>query len=192
MSRHHDKLAPHLSGLSTGKGPLLGEEPPVICPYCGAFNDKVIDSRSSDGGLVIRRRRECLGCSKRFTTYERVEKTSRLMVVKKDGRREPFDPQKILSGVQSACGKRPIAEERKLQLVQVVEDELHREFDREVDSAEVGRRVAARLREIDQIAYIRFASEYYNFRSLDDITDEVSVLKSRPVELPNQEPLFPQ
>ena len=164
----------------------------MICPYCGAFNDKVIDSRSSDGGLVIRRRRECLGCSKRFTTYERVEKTSRLMVVKKDGRREPFDPHKILSGVQTACGKRPITEERKLQLVQQVEDELHREFDREVESMEVGRRVAMRLREIDQIAYIRFASEYYNFRSLDDIADEVSVLKSRPVELPNQEPLFPQ
>jgi transcriptional repressor NrdR len=164
----------------------------VICPYCGAFNDKVIDSRSSDGGLVIRRRRECLGCSKRFTTYERVEKTSRLMVVKKDGRREPFDPQKILAGIQTACGKRPVTEVRKLQLVQQVEDELHREFDREVESVEVGRRVAMRIREIDQIAYIRFASEYYNFRSLDDITDEVSVLKSRPVELPNQEPLFPQ
>jgi transcriptional repressor NrdR len=164
----------------------------VICPYCGAFNDKVIDSRASDGGLVIRRRRECLACGKRFTTYERVEKTSRLMVVKKDGRREPFDGTKILASVQAACGKRPIAEDRKSQLVQQVEDDVHREFDREVESAEIGRRVAAKLREIDQIAYIRYASEYYRFRSVDDIADEVNVLKSRPVELPNQAPLFPQ
>ena len=164
----------------------------MICPYCGAFNDKVIDSRSSDGGLVIRRRRECLACSKRFTTYERVEKTSRLMVVKKDGRREPFNPQKILGSVQAACGKRPIAEDRKSQLAQQVEDEVHREFDREVDSAEIGKRVAVRLREIDQVAYIRYASEYYRFRTVDEFAEEVNVLKSRPVELPNQEPLFPQ
>ena len=79
----------------------------MICPYCAADNDKVIDSRASDGGLVIRRRRECMVCSKRFTTYERVEKTSRLAVVKKDGRRVPFDPQKVLASVQAACGKRP-------------------------------------------------------------------------------------
>jgi transcriptional repressor NrdR len=163
----------------------------VICPYCAAFNDKVIDSRASDGGLVIRRRRECLACNKRFTTYERVEKTSRLMVVKKDDRREPFDSTKIMASVQAACGKRPVPEERKSSLAQTVEDELHREFDREVASVEIGRRVAMKLREIDQIAYIRYASEYYDFRSLDDITQEVSVLKSRPVELPNQEPLFP-
>jgi transcriptional repressor NrdR len=163
----------------------------VICPYCAAFNDKVIDSRASDGGLVIRRRRECLACHKRFTTYERVEKTSRLMVVKKDDRREPFDSTKIIASVQAACGKRPVPEERKSSLAQPVEDDLHREFDREVASVEIGRRVATKLREVDQIAYIRYASEYYDFRSLDDITQEVSVLKSRPVELPNQEPLFP-
>lgn len=163
----------------------------MICPYCAAFNDKVIDSRASDGGLVIRRRRECLVCGKRFTTYERVEKTSRLMVVKKDGRREPFDSTKIIASVQAACGKRPVPEERKTALAQTVEDDVHREFDREVDSVEIGRRVAMKLREVDQIAYIRYASEYYDFRSLDDITQEVTVLKSRPVELPNQEPLFP-
>jgi transcriptional repressor NrdR len=170
----------------------VGVERIMICPYCGAFNDKVIDSRSSDGGLVIRRRRECLGCGKRFTTYERVEKTSRLMVVKKDDRREPFDPHKILGSVQAACGKRPITEDKKAMLAQQVEDEVHREFDREVESSEVGRRVAAKLREIDQVAYIRYASEYYRFRTVDDIADEVNVLKSRPVELPNQAPLFPQ
>ena len=164
----------------------------MICPYCAADNDKVIDSRASDGGLVIRRRRECLSCSKRFTTYERVEKTSRLAVVKKDGRRVPFDQQKVLSSVEAACGKRPVSEEMKSRLVQEVEDEVHREFDREVPSAEIGKRVAARLRSVDQIAYIRYASEYYEFRTLDDFAQELNVLQSRPVDLPNQAPLFPQ
>ena len=113
------------------------------------------------------------------------------MVVKKDGRREPFDATKILSSIQAACGKRPVAEERKSSIAQTVEDDLHREFDREVESVEIGRRVAAKLRDIDHIAYIRYASEYYDFRSLDDITHEVTELKSRPMELPNQAPLFP-
>jgi transcriptional repressor NrdR len=163
----------------------------VICPYCAADNDKVIDSRASDGGLVIRRRRECLACSKRFTTYERVEKTSRLMVVKRDGSRVPFDSSRMMIGIAAACGKRPIAESIKTQIVQQVEDDVHREFDREVDSAEIGRRVAAKLREVDHIAYIRFASEYYAFRTLEDFADELTELQSRPKNLPNQEPLFP-
>jgi len=163
----------------------------VICPYCAADNDKVIDSRASDGGLVIRRRRECLACGKRFTTYERIEKTSRLAVVKKDGRRVPFDPVKVLAGIQAACGKRPVSEEVKIGIAQEVEDEVHREFEREVPSAEIGRRVAARLRSIDQIAYIRYASEYYDFRTLDDFADELTQLKSRPIDLPNQQALFP-
>lgn len=163
----------------------------MICPYCAADNDKVIDSRASDGGLVIRRRRECLACGKRFTTYERVEKTSRLAVVKKDGRRVPFDPVKVLAGIQAACGKRPVSEEVKIGIAQEVEDEVHREFEREVPSAEIGRRVAARLRSVDQIAYIRYASEYYDFRTLDDFADELTQLKSRPVDLPNQQALFP-
>ncbi len=163
----------------------------MICPYCAADNDKVIDSRASDGGLVIRRRRECLACGKRFTTYERIEKTSRLAVVKKDGRRVPFDPVKVLAGIQAACGKRPVSEEVKIGIAQEVEDEVHREFEREVPSAEIGRRVAARLRSIDQIAYIRYASEYYDFRTLDDFADELTQLKSRPIDLPNQQALFP-
>ena len=163
----------------------------MICPYCAADNDKVIDSRASEGGLVIRRRRECLVCTKRFTTYERVEKTSRLAVVKKDGRRVPFDSLRVLASVQAACGKRPVSEESKAKLVQEVEDAVHREFDREVPSSEIGARVAQRLRTIDQIAYIRYASEYYDFRTLDDLAHELSELKSRPVDLPNQAPLFP-
>jgi transcriptional repressor NrdR len=140
--------------------------------------------------LVIRRRRECLECSKRFTTYERVERTARLMVVKKDGSRVPFDPEHVLKGVQAACGKRPVPEEAKLRLASETEEQVHREFDREVPSTEIGRRVAAKLREIDEIAYIRYASEYYEFRTLDEFAEELSDLKARPKNLPNQRGLF--
>jgi transcriptional repressor NrdR len=163
----------------------------VICPYCAADNDRVIDSRASDGGVVIRRRRECSACEKRFTTYERVEKTHRLMVVKRDGSRVPFNQDNILQGVQSACGKRPISEEIKNRLVLAIEEEVHREFDREVPSDEIGRRVAVRLREIDGIAYIRYASEYHDFRTLEQFAAELSDLQSRVRNLPNQRDLFP-
>ncbi len=163
---------------------------PVICPYCGEDRDKVIDSRASEGGVVVRRRRECLECTRRYTTYERVEKAARLAVVKRDGSRVAFNPQNVLWGVQAACGKRPIPEAAKLKVVQEIEDELHREFDREVPSSEIGRRVATRLRDIDEIAYIRYASEHYDFRTLDDLSNEVSALKARPRNLPNQQELF--
>ena len=163
----------------------------MICPYCGEDNDKVIDSRASEGGVAIRRRRECLGCSRRYTSYERIEKTTRLVVVKKDGTRVAFDSAKILAGVQAACGKRAIPEDLKIRLVQEVEDEVHREFDREIPSPEVGRRVAMKLRVLDEIAYIRFASEHLEFRTLGDFADELSELQSRPRDLPNQQALFP-
>ncbi len=163
----------------------------MICPYCNEDRDKVIDSRAADGGLAVRRRRQCLDCDRRFTTYERVEKTARLVVVKSDGRREPFDMEKLLAGLQNACGKRPVPEEVKVQLARVVEDALHREFEREVPSREIGLRVAQRLRAIDQIAYIRYASEYYNFSSLDEFAAEVNELQSRPRPLPNERELFP-
>ncbi|MHC5113541.1 MAG: transcriptional regulator NrdR [Planctomycetota bacterium] len=162
----------------------------MICPYCGADHDRVIDSRASDGGLVIRRRRECLGCERRYTTYERVEKTHRLMVVKKDGSRVPFDADNIRKGLQAACGKRPIPEEIKSRLVHEVEDELHREFDREVPSVEIGRRVAVRLREVDGIAYIRYASEHHDFSSLEELAEELKKLRERTPNLPNQRDLF--
>jgi transcriptional repressor NrdR len=112
-------------------------------------------------------------------------------VVKKDNRREAFDQQKILSGVEAACGKRPISEDAKLRLVQEVEDELHREFDREVPTSEVGKRVAMKLRNLDHIAYIRYASEYYAFRSLEDFNKELADLQNRSIDLPNQTRLFP-
>jgi transcriptional repressor NrdR len=162
----------------------------VICPFCNADNDRVIDSRAAENGVAVRRRRGCAVCGRRFTTYERVEKTARLMVIKKDGSRVPFEPQNVLRGIQSACGKRPIPEEAKLRLVQEVEDALYRDFDREVPSEEIGKLVATRLRDLDQIAYIRFASEQYSFRSLDDIADEVQELRNRPRDLPNQTDLF--
>jgi transcriptional repressor NrdR len=163
---------------------------PVICPYCGEDNDKVIDSRASEGRQVVRRRRVCVACGRRYTTYERVEKATRLAVVKRDASRVTFDPQNVLRGVVAACGKRPIPEDAKLKLVQEVEDELHREFDREVPSSEIGQRVAAKLRALDQIAYIRYASEYYDFRTLDDFAAELRDLRARPKELPNQQHLF--
>ena len=162
----------------------------MICPYCGQDNDRVIDSRSSSDGLVIRRRRKCLECSRRYTTYERVEKTTRLMVIKKDGSRVPFEVESMLKGLQAACSKRPVSEETKLRLVHETEEQIHREFDREVPSAEIGRRLASKLRDVDQIAYIRYASEYYEFHTLDEFAEELSDLKARPKNLPNQRGLF--
>ena len=162
----------------------------MICPYCGKDEDRVIDSRASDGGLAIRRRRECLACSKRYTTRERVERSARLMVVKKDGSRVAFDSQNIVKGLQAACGKRPIPETVKLRLVQEIEEELFRDHDREVASSDIGLRVAARLRDIDEIAYIRYASEYYQFRNLAELGEAVDALKARAPNLPNQQELF--
>ncbi|MAA51985.1 MAG: transcriptional regulator NrdR [Phycisphaerae bacterium] len=162
----------------------------MLCPRCGVDKDKVIDSRSSDGGAVIRRRRECLKCGMRFTTYEQVRSSDRLMVVKKDGSRVIFNRANVMSGIVAACGKRPVSEDAKEAVCEGVEAELHRDFDREVPSVEIGRRVAARLREIDQIAYIRYASEYYAFRDLDDLADEVTQLQARTQPGPNQSSLF--
>lgn len=162
----------------------------MLCPRCGVDKDKVIDSRSSEGGAVIRRRRECLECEMRFTTYEQIRSSDRLMVVKKDGSRVLFNRVNVMRGIVAACGKRPVSEDAKEAVCEGVEAELHRDFDREVPSVEIGRRVAARLREIDQIAYIRYASEYYDFRDLKDLAEEVTQLQSRTQPGPNQSSLF--
>jgi len=162
----------------------------VLCPYCNANNDKVIDSRESDGAKVVRRRRECVACERRFTTYERVEQTARLTVIKRDGSHSPFNRENMLRGVLAACGKRPIAEEIKERLVSDIEDELHREFDREVPSAEIGRRVMARLKDVDEVAYIRFASEYHQFRNVNELRRELDELASRTKDVKDQQPLF--
>jgi transcriptional repressor NrdR len=160
------------------------------CPFCNANDDKVIDSRESDGGKIIRRRRECLRCGKRFTTYERFEQTARLVVIKRDGTRVPFNRDNIMKGVQAACGKRPIPEEAKEALVDRVDEELHREFDREVDSRIIGERVMARLRELDEVAYIRFASEYFQFQSMGELRRHVDEMAARPKDVKEQQRLF--
>ncbi|MCH2138549.1 MAG: transcriptional regulator NrdR [Phycisphaerales bacterium] len=160
------------------------------CPACGADDDRVVDSRAADGGNAIRRRRECNRCQHRVTTYERLERSNRLVVVKKDGSRTPFDPDHIMRGVRAACGKRPVPEAEKDALVDAVETQLHREFDREVSSREIGERVAQRLRDIDEIAYIRYASEYYSFKTLDELVSEATQIKGRRKDAPGQESLF--
>ncbi len=162
----------------------------MICPACNANEDKVIDSRSTEAGKVIRRRRQCLSCGRRFTTYERVEQATRLMVVKKDGSRVPFQTDSIIRGVSNACGKRPIAEDVKRQLAEEVEEELHAEYEREVPSTEIGERVMSRLRNIDRIAYIRFATEHLQLSTLEEIQRELDDLSVRPIEVANQQGLF--
>lgn len=162
----------------------------MICPYCEANDDKVIDSRASDGGKVIRRRRECIGCGKRFTTYERVEQSTRLLVVKKDGAREPFDREKISGSIHAACGKRKIPATTLSAMIDEIEEELHRQFDREVDTRTIGERVMVRLKDADEVAYIRFASEYYQFRNVDDISRQIQELNARIKDVKNQQSLF--
>ena len=160
------------------------------CPYCERDKDKVTDSRPSDSGDAIRRRRECIACGKRFTTYERVERTERLMVVKRDGTRVPFDPEKVMRGLAAACGKRPVPADAKERLVREVEEEMHREYEREVPSLAIGKRVADKLRAIDHVAYIRFASEYYQFSSAGEFQREIDDLAERPAPEPGQPDLF--
>ena len=163
--------------------------PPVICPYCEKDNDKVIDSRASDGGKTIRRRRECVDCGRRFTTYERVEQTARLTVIKRDGSRVPFDRLNVLKGILAACGKRPIAADIKERLADEIEDELHREFEREVDSHTIGQRVASKLRDVDDVAYIRFASEHYDLGTAE-MKKELDALSERVKDVKDQQKMF--
>src|SRR5437588_5087281 len=163
------------------------------CPFCDAEKEslKVIDSRACEGGRSIRRRRECEKCSKRFTTYERVERQVKLAVVKKDGRRVPWDRSKILSGLERACFKRPVPESELQRIVDEVEEEVFAAHDREVPTTEVGQLVTDRLRRVDQVAYVRFASVYREFKTLEDLVDEArAVLDARRYEDPGQGRLF--
>ena len=160
------------------------------CPFCGQDNDKVVDSRSSEGGRIIRRRRHCLACGKRYTTYERPEETIRLSVVKKDGSREPYDRQKVILGLQKACYKRPITDEQIRQIVEATEEEIFRSFDKELPSSFIGDSLSVRLRAIDKIAYVRFASVYRNFADVGELIDEAREAKDAPVVGPDQGDLF--
>ena len=157
------------------------------CPFCDADKDqlKVIDSRGCDGGTAIRRRRECVNCAKRFTTYEKIERPVRLMVVKKDGRRVPWDKGKILTGLERACFKRPVPEAEIIRIADEVEDEVFTAHEREVRSEVVGQLVTDRLRRVDQVAYVRFASVYKQFKTLEELMDEArAVLDARRFEDP--------
>jgi len=162
----------------------------MLCPFCGKDNDKVIDSRSSEQGRVIRRRRQCLMCRRRFTTYERIEEAVRLMVVKKDGSRVPYDRAKLLAGLQKACFKRPVPAQRVQELVESIEEELFRDHEREVQSTEIGRLASEQLKRTDQVAYVRFASVYKQFRDLEDFLQEVKEVMEAPPDVKEQGRLF--
>lgn len=148
------------------------------CPKCGCPDDKVIDSRSSREGVAIRRRRECIGCGYRFTTYEQIER-ARLMVQKRDGRIEEFSREKLLDGIQKACQKRPVSQEEIDELVDQIMEDLATSFDREVPSTEVGRRVMQGLRGLDGVAYVRYASVYRRFEEATEFVNEVKKLEKR-------------
>lgn len=147
------------------------------CCFCGHTESKVIDSRPTDEGASIRRRRECLACGKRFTTYETIETVS-VMVVKKDKSREAFDREKLLKGLLRACEKRPVPVKQLESLVDEVETTVQNMLEREVTSEAIGEMVMERLKKIDDIAYIRFASVYRQFRDIDSLNEEVSKLIS--------------
>jgi transcriptional repressor NrdR len=144
----------------------------MLCPFCGHLEDKVIDSRESKEGNLIRRRRECLDCQKRFTTYERIEEIP-FMVVKKDGRRERFDRQKVLNGLMKACEKRPISIQKMSEIVDEVESAMMKEPDRELSSTAIGGILMERLKILDKIAYVRFASVYRDFQDEDAFFNEI-------------------
>ena len=163
------------------------------CPFCDADKDrlKVIDSRSCDDGRAIRRRRECLACHKRFTTYETVEQPSRLAVVKKDDRRVPWDRAKIVAGLERACFKRPVPEAELARIAAEVEEAVFAAHDREVPSAVVGQLVTDRLRRVDQVAYVRFASVYRQFKTLEELVAEAkAVIDAQRFDDPGQGKLF--
>jgi len=142
------------------------------CPYCGSKKDRVLDSRSSNGGQSIRRRRECMKCERRFTTYESIEEIP-FMVIKKDGRREPFDRKKLLAGIIKACEKRPVPIEKQESIVDNIEKQIIKRFEKEVDSKEIGELLMKQLYELDEIAYVRFASVYRQFRDVSQFMKEL-------------------
>ena len=150
------------------------------CPYCGSLDDKVIESRAMANGESIRRRRECLGCGYRFTSYERIEEKP-FMVVKKDGRREPFEQTKLEKGISRALEKRPVSMRMVEQLVSEIEDKavMSGKVSREISTAELGELVLQRLHEIDKVAYIRFASVYKHFENLDEFITEVKNVEGK-------------
>ncbi|MCK5219045.1 transcriptional repressor NrdR [bacterium] len=148
------------------------------CPFCGFQEDKVVDSRTSKNGMAVRRRRECLECDKRFTTYEQVEEILP-MVVKKDNRREPFDRLKILAGIRKACEKRPISTARLEQTVDEIEKVIQNKLEKEIPGVEIGELVMRKLAELDEVAYVRFASVYRQFKDINAFMEELKHLLAK-------------
>ena len=142
------------------------------CPFCGETDSKVIDSRPAEDGSSIRRRIQCNGCKKRFTTYEKVE-TIPLIVIKKDNNREPYDRQKIVSGILRSCHKRPISADQINRLVDEIETEIFNREEREIPAQEIGEIVMNRLKDLDAVAYVRFASVYREFKDVNTFMDEI-------------------
>jgi len=147
----------------------------VKCPYCGHLGDKVVDSRESKEGDAIRRRRECLECGRRFTSYERIDEIP-YMVVKKDGRRERFDRQKLVEGLLKACEKRPVRVAALEAVADRIEASLQERPEREMATEEIGRQVMDELKQLDKVAFVRFASVYRNFRDIDEFTTKLNEL----------------
>lgn len=162
------------------------------CPACkSADNDKVIDSRMTEGGTAVRRRRVCQDCGRRFTTKERVETELRLSVIKREGNRVPYRRDNIVRGVRLACYKLDIDDAQIEQLVDRVEEEMHRHHERDITSEQIGRYVAAQLRQLNQIAYVRFMSVFRKFTDIGEFADEIQDVKVRAAaEAPNQQTLF--
>ena len=153
------------------------------CPYCRKDNDRVIDSRASQDGLAIRRRRECVACGRRYTTYERPEETT-IKVIKRDGSRAPFDREKILRGLERACWKRQISTHQIEATVTNIENDVYQSFETEVESAALGQLVMEHLRELDQVAFVRFASVYRQFSDAQDFVEELRPFLENPRKTP--------
>ncbi len=149
------------------------------CPFCGRDHDKVIDSRTGEEGIVIRRRRHCLSCNRRFTTFERVAELN-VQVIKKNLLREPFNTAKIRDGLKRACWKRPVTDEQIEALISTVEQQVYTEYDAEISSSELGGIVIEHLKQLDEVAYVRFASVYRQFHDVYDFVDELKPMLKRP------------
>ncbi|MFP3938504.1 MAG: transcriptional regulator NrdR [Phycisphaerae bacterium] len=161
------------------------------CPFCGDRDGRVVDSRSSEGGRVVRRRRQCGSCGRRFTTYERPEEGPiRVTVIKRDGSRQPYSRDKIIAGLKRACYKRRVSEEQIRRIVEHTEEEIFRQCDKEVASSFIGDVVSAALREVDKIAYVRFASVYRDFRDLAELIETARQAEQSPAVGPEQKDLF--
>jgi transcriptional repressor NrdR len=152
------------------------------CPFCGHDEDKVIDSRPADEGAAIRRRRECINCGNRFTTYEKIENLP-LMVIKKDGSRQPFNRDKLIAGIVKSCEKRPVSTEQIEILVDSIENRYQNSLKREVSSREIGERVMEGLKEIDEVAYVRFASVYRQFKDVSSFLHELNEILGKQEEI---------